>query len=65
MNVIDKKKKNGGLKTIARALKPDSAQRGFPARKEPVIVAHPDGMRPRSPQLAAGVARIITDKPIP
>jgi hypothetical protein len=38
------------LKTIARALKPYAASRGFPARKEPDMIAHPDGMRPRSPQ---------------
>jgi hypothetical protein len=40
----------GNLKTIARALKPDSAQLGFPVRKKPIMTAHPGGMRPRSPQ---------------
>ena len=38
------------LKTIARALKPYAASRGFPVRNEPDMVAHPGGMRPRSPQ---------------
>jgi len=42
------------LKTIARALKPRAASLGFPVRKEPDMVAHPGGMRPRSAQLAAG-----------
>ena len=28
--------------------KPLSASRGFPARNEPVMVVHPDGMHPRS-----------------
>jgi len=42
------------LKTIARALKPYAASRGFPVRNEPDMIAHPGGMRPRSPQLAAG-----------
>ena len=37
------------LKTIARALKPYAASRGFPVRKEPNMIAHPGGMRPRSP----------------
>jgi hypothetical protein len=38
------------LKTIARALKPNAVSRGFPVRKEPNMIAHPGGMRPRSPQ---------------
>jgi len=41
-------------KTIARALKPCAASRGFPVRNEPDMIPHPGGMRPRSPQLAAG-----------
>jgi len=41
-------KRSNPLKTIARALKPDAASRGFPARKEPDMIAHPGGMRPRS-----------------
>jgi hypothetical protein len=38
------------LKTIARALKPYAASRGFPAGNDPFMIAHPGGMRPRSPQ---------------
>jgi hypothetical protein len=44
------------MKTIARALKPYAASQGFPVRKEPDMVAHPGGMRPRSPQLCCGVS---------
>jgi len=42
------------MKTIARAWKPYSAQPGFPVMHEPKMIAHPDGMCPLSPQLAAG-----------
>ncbi len=53
------------LKTIAHALMPYAASRGFPAGKAPFMIAHPGGMRPRFPQQAAGQASIIADKPFP
>jgi len=34
---------------MARALKPYAASRGFPVRKDPDMIVHPGGTRPRSP----------------
>ena len=35
-------KERNALKTIARALQPYTASRGFPVRKEPDMIAHPN-----------------------